>query len=56
MERDFMRVVDASAGARTDWGVRLLPGAGLVIGLLASMEGSCDAGPQQVVSFIRNNV
>lgn len=51
-----MRVVDASAGARTDWGLRLRPGVGLVIGFLASMEGSCDASPQQVVSIVRNNV
>ena len=48
-----MRVVDASEGARTDWGLRSLPGFGLVIGLLALSEGSCDA---EIVSFIRNNV
>ena len=49
-----MRVVDARAGARTDWGVRSLPGVGLVIDFMAS--GSCDASLQQVVSFNRNNI
>ena len=49
-----MGVVDARAGARTDLGVRSLPGVGLVIGLLASTEGSCDASLQHV-SFIRNH-
>ena len=37
-------------------GVRALPGGGLVIVLLTLTEGSCDADPQQIVSFVRNNV